>query len=77
MDSQANNREITGRTQVLLWLLGGEGVKTTEKQNTLAPLEQGVGEQRGLRSLALLLPTSGTVFVKMFCNNIYLYSPTQ
>ncbi len=29
---------MTGRTQTLPWWLEGEGVKTTEKQNTLAPL---------------------------------------
>jgi hypothetical protein len=26
------NREMTGRTQKLPWLLGGEGVKTTENK---------------------------------------------
>jgi hypothetical protein len=33
------NRELTGRSQTLPWWVEGGGVKTTEKQNTLASLE--------------------------------------
>jgi hypothetical protein len=30
---------MNGRTQILPWWLGGEGVKTTKKQNRLAPMQ--------------------------------------
>jgi hypothetical protein len=55
MDRQARNRdavlvkirEMTGRSQTLLWWLGGGGVKTTETSNKGAPVYgRQIGEKR-------------------------------